>query len=204
MAVANIETKAKTEEKTEGVTEGMTWEYYMETPMSGRFEIIEGVFYQRPTPTMRYQIYVMNIALAIYEYERKLCNGVVVFAPCDILIRRFPRLQTRQPDVLFTSNEQLARGRGVPERGPLLIGPELVVEIISDSETEQSVNDKISDYIFIGVRELWKVFPASRTVEVVRLTQDGAESVATYDETQSAASITFDGLTVSIAAIFAA
>ena len=196
MAVANIETRAKTED----VTEGMTWEYYMETPMPGRFEIIEGIFYQMPAPTMPHQIYNKRILVAFSNYEIATGKGVAVAAPCDVLIRR-PRLNTRQPDVFFISNEQLASGGGIPARGPLLVAPELVVEIISDSETEQSVNDKISDYIEIGVRELWKVFPASRTVEVVRLTQGGAETVATYDETQSAASITFDGLTVSVSAI---
>ena len=200
MAVANIETKTKTQD----AAEGMTWEYYMETPMPGRFEIIEGIFHQMPAPTMPHQIYSKRLLFAFTTYELATGRGSAIAAPCDVFIRQRPRLNTRQPDVFFISNEQLALGGGIPERGPLMVGPELVVEIISDSETAQSVNDKISDYIQIGVRELWKVFPASRTVEVICLTQDGAESVATYNETQSAASITFDGLTVSVAAIFAA
>ena len=198
MAVASIEVE------TREVTGGMTWEYYMETPMAGRFEIIEGVFCPTSAPTYRHQIYSMNLSFEFKLFERATGRGKVIAAPCDILIRRFPRLNTRQPDLFFISHEQSARGGGIPERGPLLAAPELVVEIISDSETEESVDAKIGDYIEIGVRELWKVFPATQTIEVARLTPNGAETVATYDETQSAVSLTFEGLTFSVTAIFAA
>ena len=199
MAVANIETKTEARD----TAEGMTWEYYMETPMSGRFEIIEGFFHQMPAPTFKHQIYNKCLLFAFTNYEIATGRGVALAAPSDILIRRFPRLNTRQPDVFFISHEQLERGGGIPERGPLMVAPELVVEIISDSETEKSINAKIRDYIKIGVRELWKVFPASQTVEVVALSQDGAVTVATYGAGQSAVSLTFEGLSVSVAAIFA-
>ncbi len=198
MAVANIEARAK------DVTEGMTWEHYMETPMSGRFEIIEGIFHQMPAPTFRHQTYSMRLSNVLYQYEVRTKTGRAIAAPCDILIRWRPRLHTRQPDVFFISNAQLERGGGIPERGPLTVAPELVVEIISDSETDEVVNAKIGDYITIGVRELWKVYPASQTVEVMRLTPDGAVTVAVYGAGETAASVTFDGLNVPVAAIFAA
>ena len=90
----------------------------METPMPGRFEIIEGIFYQMPAPTYNHQKYSIRLSTAFYNYELATGRGNAIAAPCDILIRRFPRLRTRQPDILFISNEQLARGRRNPGARP--------------------------------------------------------------------------------------
>jgi Uma2 family endonuclease len=114
-----------------------------------------------------------------------------------------PRLQTRQPDVLFITHKTLARGGGIPEKGPLEVGPELVVEILSDSETERLFEEKLADYVTIGVKECWRLWPGSRTVDVLALTDAGAVIAATYDETQNVPSLIFPDLTVPVAALFA-
>ena len=69
-------------------------------------------------------------------YTRASGVGKVITAPYDVLIRRLPKLQTRQPDVLLISWARLAQGGGVPKVGPLPVARELVVEILSDSETQ--------------------------------------------------------------------
>ena len=94
-----------------------------------------------------------------------------------MLIRRIPKLQTRQPDALFISHARLAEGGGIPEIGPLEIAPELVVEIISTSETQRRLNDKLTDYVAIGIDECWVVRPEERTVEVLALTPLGPQSI---------------------------
>ena len=79
---------------------------------------------------------------------RRECGlGTTVSAPYDVLIRRFPKLQTRQPDLLFVSHARLAQGGGIPVKGLLGAAPELVVEIVSDSETQRILGDKIADYV---------------------------------------------------------
>jgi Uma2 family endonuclease len=54
----------------------------------------------------------------------------------DVVIRAEP-LRVRQPDALFISNERLDQVGGEPEHGPLKAAPELVVEILSPSETRK-------------------------------------------------------------------
>ncbi len=120
-----------------------------------------------------------------------------------MLIRRVPKLQTRQPDVLFVSYARLAQGGGIPEIGPLEVAPELVVEIISDSETQRRLNDKLTDYIAIGVEECWVVRPEEGTVEVLALTPFGPQSVQIYAEPQAVTSLVFPTLSVATADIFA-
>lgn len=123
-------------------------------------------------------------------------------APFDVLIRRVPKLQTRQPDVLFISFARLAQVGGKPAKGPLAIAPELVVEIISDSETERIVEEKIADYREIGVEECWLARPDARTVELRRLTPDGSQMLGVFDETEPFASRVFPSRSVSVADVF--
>ncbi len=127
-------------------------------------------------------------------------------APFDVLIRRTPKLQTRQPDVdvLFISSRQLVQGGGIPAKGPLGAAPELVVEIISDSETQRIFEEKLADYCEIGVDECWVVRPETRTVKMLALTPGGARSVAVYDDTQAVASAVFTGLSVPVVDVFVA
>jgi Uma2 family endonuclease len=182
----------------------LTWEAYLqEGYIPGRYDIVEGVRVALSGPTWEHQCIVGNLTAQLRLYEKTQRRGKAMMAPFDVLIRRQPQLQARQPDVFFISNEQLERGSGVPTRGVLEVAPELVVEIISDSETEARVEAKISDYIEIGVRECWRVWPETRTVEVLRLSSGGAEVVATYHDNETVRSLTFPDFAIAITLIFA-
>ena len=181
-----------------------TYERYMDTPIQGRFEIIEGVLHQMAAPSWDHQEIQGNLYAAYRAYSETARRGRALMAPFDLLIRRSPRLRTRQPDVFFISHEQLAAAGGPPRRGPLEIGPELVVEIISDSETEAMIEGKTQDYVSIGVREMWRVYRETRTVDVVELTAEGAVILQSYGAGETVASRVFSDLTVAVNAIFAA
>lgn len=180
----------------------LTYEQYMtEGEINKRYDIIDGVRYFS-TPTRRHQRMVGNTLRCLSDYERAFGGGEVLPAPTDVLISRNP-LRTRQPDVLFISNEQLARCAEETDPTPLEAAPELVVEILSPSETRRVREDKIRDYCAIGVKECWVVNMDSETVEVLRLSPDGAMSGAVYDKTQTLQSVMFSDLTVAIEDIFA-
>ncbi len=182
----------------------LTYEAYMAEPITeGRYDIINGVRIFMPGGTYRHQRIASNIGRLFYYFEQQSGLGNIVSAPYDVLIRRRPRLQTRQPDVLFVSHARLAQGGGIPEIGPLEVAPELVVEIISDSETQRRLNDKLMDYIAIGVDECWVVRPNERTVEVLALTPDGPQSVRVYTEPEMITSRIFATLSAATADIFA-
>lgn len=153
--------------------------------------------------TWRHQRVAQNIGRVLERYEREGI-GLTVSAPFDVLIRRFPKLQTRQPDVLFISHRRLAQGGGIPETGPLEAVPELVVEVISNSETQRILGDKLADYLEIGVDECWVVRPDAGTVEVLALSADGARTVAVYGGAESVVSVALPGLTAAVADVFAA
>lgn len=187
---------------TKSPTATLTYEAYIAEPeVQGRYDIVEGVHVFQPELSWDRQRIIGNLSSGLFAYERAT-GGYVVPSAFDLLIRRSP-LQIRQPDLLFISGARLTEGGGPPKVGPLEIGPELVVEIVWGSETQRILGDKIADYISIGVDECWVVRPDARTVEVLRLTPDGAQSVATYGEGQDVASVVFPGLSVPIADVFA-
>ena len=183
----------------------LTYDAYMAEPETeGRYSIVNGVRIFMAGASYRHQRVSNNISRALYKYEQESGVGTTVSAPFDVLIRRSPRMQTRQPDVLFISNGRLVEGGGIPVKGPFNAAPELVVEIISDSETQRILGDKIADYIAIGVEECWVVRPDAGTVEVLALTPGGAQSLAVYGQGEAVQSAVFAGLTVSVADVFAA
>ena len=50
--------------------------------------------------------------------------------------------------------------------GILEIPPDLVVEIISEDETVRKINDKVRDYLSIGVKRVVCINPFTETVTV--------------------------------------
>ena len=124
-------------------------------------------------------------------------------APCDILVDSAP-LKVRQPDVLLISRERLDRNPPADDPAPLSPAPELVVEIISPSDRPGVLAAKLADYRTAEVREVWVVDMASQTVEVVALTQESIDTVATRRTGESVTSLAFPGLVVSVDAVFAA
>jgi Uma2 family endonuclease len=167
-----------------------------------RYEIIDGLRIFMTNPTIGHQKTQGNVYSAIRAWRQVSRAGEVILAPCDILIQRSP-LRTRQPDVLFISDERLG-GRDLDDPTPLDPAPELVVEILSPSNTRQWLEDKLADYCSVRVQECWIVNRTVRTVEVLRLTSAGATSVAVYGMGATVQSITFATLTLAVADVLAA
>jgi Uma2 family endonuclease len=167
-----------------------------------RCEILDGVKYQMTSPTWWHQNVLGNLYVLLRQYQARSKRGNAIFAPLDVLIRKKP-LRVRQPDALFISKERLESAGGAPKSGPLMIAPELVIEILSPSETEASLQAKIADYCFIGVLEFWLVNSINRTLEVFRLSETGAKSVRLYGQDQSFSSLAFPDLEIALAEVFA-
>jgi Uma2 family endonuclease len=180
----------------------LTYEQYMqEGEVDRRYDIIDGVRIFMTNPTIAHQKVQGNIYTEIRVWRRQSQAGEVILAPCDILIQRSP-LRTRQPDLLFISHERLG-GRDLDDPAPLDPAPELVVEILSPSDTRSVLDDKLADYVKVGVQECWVVSRRFQTVEVLRVTPAGTETVATSGMGETVLSVAFPGLTLAVAEVFA-
>ncbi len=182
----------------------LTYEAYLEEPqVEGRYDIVDGRRMFAPPATFRHQRILGNLLFALVVYEQSHDTGRMVGAPYDVLIRRTPRLQMRQPDALFITHEALATLVEMPE-APLTVAPALVVEIVSNSKTEAILASKLADYAAIGVPEAWVVRPAARTIDVLRLALDAEpETIASYGDGDILRSVVLTGLAVPVTELFA-
>ena len=160
----------------------LTYDDYLALPETmQRYEVIDGKLIMEPAPLFGHQWHSRKIFQLMANYVDDNLLGLVVYAPVDIMISRAP-LRTRQPDVLYISFERIAQlGLDNMEELPFLdIAPDLVVEIVSPSESQQNVSDKLADYQRMGVDECWLVRSREGTIEVVQFISDSSRTVERF------------------------
>jgi Uma2 family endonuclease len=96
-----------------------------------------------------------------------------VIATPDAMVRLFPGL-VRAPDVAFASWDRFPN-RKIPKVPIPSLAPELVIEVLSKSNTRPEMKRKRGEYFDAGVRLVWEVDPRRRQVSVY--TPDGAVTV---------------------------
>ncbi len=141
------------------------WTYadYTAIPEDGhRYEIVNGVLYMAPSPSLGHQ----GIAGEIFAYLRNFVqmtgSGRVFIAPADV---ELSYRNVVQPDVFVVLNEHLDRIAG----SRLIGAPDLVVEIASPSTARHDLREKQDAYAHAGVPEYWIVTPGEQVVEVLVL-----------------------------------
>lgn len=75
----------------------------------------------------------------------------------------------RKPDVVYVRMNRLPNG-DIPD-GDLMFAPDLVVEVLSPSNSGYEVEETLQEYLSAGIALVWIVHPDRRTVRVYR--QDG-------------------------------
>ena len=117
-----------------------------------RYEIIDGVLYVSPSPSLSHQYGLIELGARLRDHVRHHKLGIVLVAPFDV---KFSPRDTVQPDILYLTNEQVAR---VEEQG-LTEPPTLVVELLSPSTEGYDRRDKRALYERQGVPHLWFLDP---------------------------------------------
>ena len=164
-----------------------------------RYEIIDGDLFVTRAPHWDHQ----DIAGAIYAELRawSQVSGLgkagfgpgVVFSPTDAVI----------PDVVWTSNERLAQA--LDSSGHLTLAPELVVEVLSQSEQDQRRDSKtkLTLYSQRGVAEYWIVDRDRRVIEIYRRQESGLQLTQTLEETAQLTSPLLPGFSYLVQSVFA-
>lgn len=178
-------------------TRRLTYEEYLESPeIKQRYEIVDGQLIMAPSPTLEHQTILRQLFLLVHRFVTEHQLGGVWFAPLDIVIQREP-LRTRQPDLLFVST-----GRsGI--LGQIVEGaPDLVVEILSPSNTRADVESKLTDYSHLGVLECWLVSPEAHSVEVLALIEGSWSRISLCGLGDQVRSNVLSGLAFPVSELF--
>jgi Uma2 family endonuclease len=81
------------------------------------------------------------------------------------ILRRSPELK-RRPDLAFVSAERWPMGKRAPRTEAWDVVPDLAVEVVSQSNSDDEVAQKIEDYFRAGCRQFWVVYPVTSKVHV--------------------------------------
>jgi Uma2 family endonuclease len=130
-----------------------------------KYEIFDGELVVSPAPNWWHQEVLKRLFRAFDNLERnKLAK--VMFAPLDVVLSR---TKVVQPDLLVIRWER----RSILERHGATAAPDLVVEVVSPSNTRHDRVRKRRFYARNKVPEYWIVEPEDKTIEVLALVDDG-------------------------------
>jgi Uma2 family endonuclease len=179
------------------------WEGYLNLPDDlTHYEIIDGEVIPLASPRLKHQEIVLTLAERLRQFTRAKRLGKVLTAPFDFVIRRAP-VRTRQPDLFFLSRERLHDWAHLQEQSRLEFAPDLVIEILSPSDTYTYWSEKLQDYFVLGVPEVWLVDVDKRAIEVQVREAWGYRSLGWFSGEQMVPSQVLAGLELKPAEVFA-
>jgi Uma2 family endonuclease len=125
------------------------------------YELVDGVLVEKVMGVQESYLAAFLI-LTLGEFTTRHNLGFILGA--DGMARLAPGL-VRIPDISFISWQRVPGGQ-VPRVPMLNFAPDLAVEVLSPSNTQQELERKLRDYFTAGVRLVWYVEPVQRTVQV--------------------------------------
>ncbi len=137
-------------------------------------ELIRGKVREKMPAGRRHGRVAMSIGAEIATFVRKHNLGETLAAETGFVLRTSRGESVRAPDVAFICKERLTQD----EEGFSRIVPDLVVEVVSPQDTPAYLNDKVMEWLEAGVKVVWVIDPAHRTVAIWRA--DGSHE--TLDE----------------------
>lgn len=161
----------------------------------GPCELVEGRIVPVSPAGSEHGIIEFTIGSALRAFVQQNNLGKVGGGEAGIYTRRNPDT-VRGADVFFISHERYAQRKS----GSFLdVAPELVVEVLSPSDSWTEVTQKLREYFTIGVRLVWIVDPGSRSVYAYRALTDVREFTA-VDELPG--DDVLPGFAVNVASLF--
>ena len=138
-----------------------------------RVELIDGVVYDLAAPSQNHQKVSIALTLIFGAYLRnKTCDFFV--APSDVRLNYKDEDNTVvQPDLFVVCDKTKLDGQNCNG------APDLVIEILSPSNTKMDTLLKFNAYLKAGVKEYWIVNPMDETVTVFLL-NNGAYNAFAY------------------------
>jgi Uma2 family endonuclease len=119
---------------------------------------------------------------------RRLMNRIDEFAQVNRLGEAFSEMligvpvpedegRNRRPDVCFVSASTMASAVPEdPDANAWMVVPELAVEVTSPTDRAEDQREKVVEYLRLGVRCVWVVYPKLRVVDVY----DSSGTVRTF------------------------
>jgi Uma2 family endonuclease len=174
------------------------WTYadYLRLPDDGsRCEILEGERVMTPAPFTRHQRVAFNLVGLLRDFVVPGRLGAVFFAPCDVILADDVVVQ---PDILFVARPKLA----IVEKRGIFGPPDLVIEILSESDPKRDTVRKLAIYGRHGVAESWIVDPDRDRIEVFGLEGPALVRKAAHDRGELRSLVALPGFVAPLDEVF--
>lgn len=151
-------------------TKLMTADELFVLPDDGRrYELIEGVLNEMSPAGMTHGLTAMRAGAILFNFVHQRELGEVFAAETGFILSTDPDT-VRAPDAAFVAADRMPQGDSPP--GYLRLAPDLVVEVVSPSDTASELQGKVCTWLDAGCRLVWVVYPATRSVTVYRSRED--------------------------------
>ena len=143
-----------------------------------RGELIRGVLHEKMSSGVRHGKIAIRLGARMDVHVEQGRLGHVFGSDSGVLLERNPDT-VREPDLAYVSAERLPLDAELDGYCP--VPPDLVVEIVSPSDSEREVDDKATMWLSFGVRMALVINSETRTIRVRR--PDLPTAILTIDDT---------------------
>jgi hypothetical protein len=179
-----------------------TYADYLMWKLQERVELIAGkIFKMSPAPALNHQAVSANLSGLFYVFfDGKPCKYYA--APVDVILTNKDKKDNEittvvQPDLIVVCDPEKRKGRAC--KG----APDLVVEILSLSNSKRDLKIKYKLYEENGVREYWIVNPRDKYIQQFVLEGKHFYLKDTYyKDDGDIASVVFEGLSLPLEKVF--
>ncbi len=136
-----------------------------------RGELIRGVLCETMPTGMEHGTIVTNLVFLLASFIKPRKLGSLTASDSGVWLERDPDT-VREPDIAYFSAARIPPDQRVT--GYAEVAPDLAVEVASPGDSRQELHDKALMWLSYGVRLVWVVHPATRTVDAHRAGGDVA------------------------------
>lgn len=155
----------------------MTLEEFSRLPEDGnKHELSEGELVVMPPVKSLHTLLALTVLEILRTYLSQHAFGRAL-PEAGYVLSRDP-LTVRQPDVSLLSHERIAATHA---EDYFEGSPELAIEVVSPSDSAQDLGTKVKQYLRFGSKQVWVVYPKSKSVHVFYA--NGTGRVLGEDET---------------------
>lgn len=127
-----------------------------------RYALIRGMLYRMPPPKARHGRVVIVVGALLYNFVSEHNLGVV-YGQSGFILERDPDILL-EPDLAFVQRARVPAN----ENSYPMLAPDLVVGVVSPSQTGPTIEEKTALFLAAGVRLVWEIDPVRRVVRVRR------------------------------------
>ena len=134
----------------------------LQPPDGLRYELDEGELVTMTFPRPEHNRVVKQIFLLLHAFLKDNPLGELFFPDTGFVLSRRP-VTLRGPDLSFLRADRAGR---VDPKQDIDGAPDLVIEVVSPTDSAQDLNRKVHQYLHSGAQEVWVAYPDTQEVYV--------------------------------------